>query len=1157
MLPTRLILLPFLQRWDGTDLQLRLLSTPQGSPLTPLVPGEPSFVDTAFSFEVRLIGDPGLVPTLSGAATPIVVPKPVPPDARSLCEALATELPIDASLPTIDGRSSSIRFMKYAPPAYRDATGYRGGSNPFLVTDDTYHCAIKAPIPSGTVLKTDPPPLPWGKVLAQALRQPLLAEALGMVRPLAVTPPADFFKEGGWIYVTLAAGTPGDGAFGVPGAVKLYAARVPPLTAPRSLFTPVLFPVAAVPPPGVSYDTLFRETTEYDDGFAKAVYARQPPQADPLADDDGVRPAEDHGVQLGWDDEQVVTWLNRQVDPAAATQDAPMGVFGYRVDARHPGDANWHSLVAGETKVKVGGATLGPVQADFRVEVVPNKLFGDTGPNHWLPIYYTAWTGPSLVAQDPVAATLRGLSPATELVRGVAPGIGLRYGDQYEFRVRFADLTSGGPALDDAARNPAPQPTAPLRFLRWVRPGAAQLETTPPVVAQPDAPPASLFVRRPLLAYPAAVFAGGAAADVLADMPAANAEHRGPGIPDPDATLLEIEVQVESPGASTRDGFLSLYTTTRPFPAATADPLELQFAWHDIADARLLPPAPAGPVALPTSRNVRLILTTVCAARADYFGAEDVRRGASFPVTLRRNANDERGLLHPTAAEAIEGIFLQPGLPASPDIFLSQKVAGQGVTGPQNPIGRLAEAIDVDHAGVSLRARRGRRTLFGCSPVLRHVIGPDGASLTFATSEEITRIWLIAVRLDLLRDWSWDGLDYLVITRNGTEVGRVEPRGRGGQEAVGDAVRDRSTIVFLDAIDPKPGPGAFPRPLNVTYRATPAFRRLPGQEDPAADLPITFPAATPPAQVPKLVSAGIAMSPYRRDSLYTSTEDRKKALWVEIEAPPLDPKDRLFARVLAYAPDPVLTDEKEPQPEQLEPPLPIDPEPIRSISPGQGDDQAGATAMQELIPTDSPVHFLVPLPPGLTSDSPELHGFFTYELRFGHWNFWTTAQGRFGRPLRVTGVQHAAPQLRCAVTRTKSRLEVTASFADPVRDGRSVRPWVPVTGLSALLYAQIHQADDAERRNVLIGTRQLKPDRRDDRFEKYRTKGISEASAVWTTAQIEAALADLALGTDAPLSCLAVETLPGNRPWPDPLGAQLGYERFLRTSNLVEVPEAC
>jgi len=1081
----------------------------------------------------------------------------VPPDARFLCEALAAQLPIDTSIPTVDARSSSIRIMKYAPPPYRDATGYRGGSNPFLLTDESYHCAIKAPIPSGTVLKTDPPKLPWGKVLAQALRNPLLAEPLAMVRPLSVNPPADFFKDGGWIYVTLAAGTPGAGLFGVPGAVKIYAARVPPLRAARSLFTPVLFPVAAVPPPGVSYDTLFRETVEYDDGFAKAVYARQPLQADPLAEEHGERPVQDHGVQLGWDDEQVVTWLNRQVDPAAATQDAPMGVFGYRVDARHPGDADWHSLVLASSKLQIGGRTLGPLEEEFRVEVAPNKLFGDSGPNYWLPSYYTAWTGPSLAAQDAVAATLRGISSAGDLLRGVAPDVDLRYGEEYEFRVRLTDLTGGGPEPDDRPRNPAPQPSAPLRFLRWVRPSMARLDPKPPVVAVPDTPPTSLFVRRPLLSYPAAVFAGGTAADVLADMPAANAEQRAPGIADPDVALLEIEVQVESPGASARDGFLSLYTTTRPFPATLGDPLELQFDWQDIADARLIPAAAAGPIALPTSRNVRLVLTALCADRPNYFGAHDVRLGPSFTVALRENADDERGLLRPTIAEPIEGIYLQPAVPASPETFLAQKVAGEGVTGPQNPIGRLAEALDVEVAGLALRARRGRRVLFGCSALLRNVIGPDGASLTFATSEEITRVWLIAVRLDLMRDWSWDGLDHLSIERDGHEVGRVEPRGRGGHEALGNASRDRSEIIFIDAIDPKPAPGTFPRPLHPVYRVMPVFRRVPLQQDGVDDMPITLPITTPPVQVPKLVSAGIAMSPYRHDALYASTEERQKALWLEFDAPPDDPQDRLFARVLAYAADPVLSGEDVPPAEQLEPPLPVDPEPIRRIVPDQGDDQAGATAMQPLIPTDSPLHFIMPLPPGLTSDSPELYGFFTYELRFGHWNIWTTAQGRFGRPLRVTGVQHAAPQLRCAVTRTRGQLEVTASFADPVRDGRSVRPPFPATGLWALLYAQIHQADAAERRNILLGTRPLNPERNYEKTGRHNAKEISAATAAWTTAQIEAALAELTLGPDTPLSCLAVETLPGNRPWPDPLGAQLGYERFLRTSTLVQVPGLC
>ena len=58
---------------------------------------------------------------------------------------------------------------------------------------------------------------------------------------------------------------------------------------------------------------------------------------------------------------------------------------------------------------------------------------------------------------------------------------------------------------------------------------------------------------------------------------------------------------------------------------------------------------------------------------------------------------------------------------------------------------------------------------------------------------------------------------------------------------------------------------------------------------------------------------------------------------------------------------------------------------------------------------DSDKHYLLPIPPGLHSESDELFGFFTYEFRVGHANIWSTAQGRFGRTLRATGIQHPAP----------------------------------------------------------------------------------------------------------------------------------------------------
>ena len=249
--------------------------------------------------------------------------------------------------------------------------------------------------------------------------------------------------------------------------------------------------------------------------------------------------------------------------------------------------------------------------------------------------------------------------------------------------------------------------------------------------------------------------------------------------------------------------------------------------------------------------------------------------------------------------------------------------------------------------------------MLGAHSLLRHVVGPDGASLTFATENEVTRLWIVAAVLDLQRDWSWDGLDYLRVERDGREVGRVLATTSAGHEAHGNDERDRSTLMFLDAVDPKPAPGAFPRPLNLEYRLTPVFRTAPENQDDPLEQSIQLPVVTPPQQAPRLVSAGLALSPYRRDQAYSVTEERLKAVWLEFDRPPDDPEDRYYARVLASAPDPVLTDVTEGVPDIPDVPLPIDPEPLRRIVPGQGDDRAGQASMQMLLPTTSPVHFLL------------------------------------------------------------------------------------------------------------------------------------------------------------------------------------------------------
>jgi len=112
---------------------------------------------------------------------------------------------------------------------------------------------------------------------------------------------------------------------------------------------------------------------------------------------------------------------------------------------------------------------------------------------------------------------------------------------------------------------------------------------------------------------------------------------------------------------------------------------------------------------------------------------------------------------------------------------------------------------------------------------------------------------------------------------------------------------------------------------------------------------LQLPITTIPAQIPEIVSAGIALSPYHRNKKYSSTSSRRRYLWIEFAQPIADSKDTYFARVLAYAPDQLISNNN---PEMWsapeEPPLSIDPEYIRTITPEQSIDTAGLQAMQPM-----------------------------------------------------------------------------------------------------------------------------------------------------------------------------------------------------------------
>jgi hypothetical protein len=160
--------------------------------------------------------------------------------------------------------------------------------------------------------------------------------------------------------------------------------------------------------------------------------------------------------------------------------------------------------------------------------------------------------------------------------------------------------------------------------------------------------------------------------------------------------------------------------------------------------------------------------------------------------------------------------------------------------------------------------------------------------------------------------------------------------------------------------------------------------------------------------------------------------------------------------------------------------------------------------------------------------------------------------------LKVTGVQHPAPTLSCTAYRDKTEIVATAPFANPVFDGRSLLgpERRPRTQMWVLLYAQVMQADGQSRRNVLLQHEVARIlDHPNDASTGVTRDVIGVAPFPQTL--VEALLRGLALPVDSPLSVLAVELLPTNAAIGDPVGADLGNQRILRTSPLVPVPVIC
>ena len=1202
---TKASILCFPQKFTGDKILLNILFVPRENPLEPFIKNLPAgtdalpFAKANLKFVARLIPSLEFLPDPLQAGNPIGLITSAPVDPEALFNELKNEFNITLPSNQLNPHPKADTFIrKYLPRSYRNAFDFSHPRSPkYGVVDDAYLCALKKPaVPGPKTFSTKD--VSWGKVFALALRQPELAKRLGMIYKTEVPLPSpDFFKDGGWLYIELAEESDYyDQTLLSPALVKKYAARISKLTTPRVLFAPVQFLVSDTPQAG-NFDTLFIEAADFDDGFANIVHCTQPQRANVILepDQEGLPPVKDFGIRIGWEDEQILDWHNRLLrrpdhlppatPPAPGNEllDAPLGILAYRVDVRDTNapDDQWHSLNKAQGNIKIGAVNVGSFSGELGLEVAPIQMDGLKEGLFWLPSYFAQWNGHSVVLRDDQAAELFGLNDTQKAFKPVdINDVPLRYGHTYDFRVRMSDMTGGGPEETDQPNVQIPSRVTSCRFRRFVPPAKARIPSVDIIAPPPEGPPSSYAIYRPWLGYPALLYTGlNDAFDLLkADIVKARKEKREPAYPDPNVVMVKIEVTVKGPEMDNLlsidkvSSYYSLYTTTRNFPVNPVEPLMLDvefvdapvLKFGDAADLGDLPvPTDEGALILPTARDIIITITPVCEPdpTLKYFGADHVRYGRPSEIYTRANSNNETQLfVNDIPAKQLKAIMLQPDVLPDKNLEEQMKLAGNKEQSAANLMSRFANALDLDVQGMTMMAKPGQRIAFGCCKEIRHMLSPEHGSITFSSKADLINQWVSVVILTINRDWSWRGLKdkSISIKKNGKEVGTVEVISTVNDVALQNPDRGKTTIIFFDAVDPKPENDKFPGTLALKYEIEVNLLNAPVNGQPeTVEIDITLPVAVKPLQIPKVVSAGIALSSYERDwSGYSWTKPRRKMLWLEFEEPVLDPNDNYFVFVKSYAPDPLLINTVESIEDPKEDNPYIDPELIRIVTPGQSDDSAAVNAMQQMIPSarrgpeEGPKHFLVPLPPGVTEDAVELFGFFTYEVCVGHAKVWCTAQARFGRAIRITGVQHPAPSLICSVTRNENEILASAPYATAVYEGKALT-YGSATELWGLLYAQVRRVDGQDHRNVLLSKVKLSIGGRD--YPEIQQSGYGE----WSNKQVEVLLEHYGIPSNAPLSCLVVELLPNADRDFDPLGGDLGYTRIYRSSQLEPVPEIC
>ncbi|WPU91897.1 hypothetical protein SNE25_21505 [Mucilaginibacter sabulilitoris] len=1313
----------FLQIGETAVLSCNVLLTPKFSPLEPLAVDGGTTFDPFASAKLQMNawlvkGGTEVVPNLdrnNGEYTLKNNLISLTTDRSELFTKVGSFFTIDDA----KKRTLSItQINKYLPEAYRNSFDFNNPRTANAKTDDSYFCALKqtnsAPaniVPDHTVN--------WAQVYGFCLQQPLMAEKLGLLhRQINLDAiPADFFKEGGWIYFEFSAQDSTTSYDKLNSSqVQLYAARIPAITESRHLFAPVLFPVVADLAPTQPFDEAFRDLIRYDDGYAKIVHASQSVSINNLVEaPDGNPPVTDQGIRLGWDDEQILIWYNNSINAKRNPADPPSSILSlsrYRIDVAKANDIdkkdlqenalNWESqVIVHADNLQTAGIDLGEFYEELGLEVSPVKHNGS--PDFWLPVFFTNWNGNSLCLPDPVAeeifllkeqldkkaADLEALTGKPAL-RADGAGIyhqketdytvQLKYGNTYAFRVRLTDLTGGGPAASTFSVHPGESKIAWCPFKRHVAPQV-------PVIKKVDIE--NITVTRPRLNYPAILYTGQdnsviinelkadrirlsdlhknsitpATPDspaVVTDPAALKESSREVSLPDPDADTISIIIEVKTLNMDregsyhalhqidTKEPYIFLYETTRPFPAyqldhnSAGDQIDLKFDFQDIpainfgADANDLGfegdlTVNNGPLILPSARDVRLTIRTYCKAAAEnYFAPGDFRY--SLPITLTIRKDPAKLETKPLLLAPVNGnddmvsIFFRPPQKDTPDLRKAASVSGRQNQTDSDVIERLANETKLVSKALTLMGADNVRTQFGCSRIIGHSLSPDYSSITFASRDDLAHKWINVLQLDLNRDWTWDILQPVAFKikrqwRFETEADMLElevgeislSKGLNWQQ-MDEPDRSKTRLVFIDALDPKPGGDQLPEPIEVHYQVIPQFKDIfapdgtPAFEWNEAEVDIIvdnyLPIATNPVQIPEIVSVGIAVTPEDAElqlfeNQYSETSYRRKYLWVEFAEPVKDYKDTYFARILQYSADPMLAvmpNIPHPEIEMPEPAINLEPENIRVIRNHQQIDFSGLEAMQQMIPTTDgnlkSRHFLLPLPKGLTPESKELFGFFTYEFRIGHCLKWSMAQARHSRSIRVTGVQHPAPPMQLSIRRENDVILVSSVYAQSYADGKDCTPAMPRTEIYALLYAQVIQADGVQYRNVLIDELPLlKPVYESDevkreelikiQMQSYRTFYTNAAPyalappeppvgfSFWRMNKIRNKLRHIGIDVNAPLSVLTIELFPPNNHvdfinmrfkavhFQGLQSIDLDKIRILRTSRLCKITDTC